>query len=76
VAFPGEIKVFKKCPDCKASLPIQVCLSGAGFYIGQWCNNCGPINRLSVDYYGTREEAQKALDTKTWKRRGTGYHGR
>lgn len=42
-------------------LPIQVLLSGAGYYIGQ-LDDCMPYTRLSVEYWGTQEEAQAALD--------------
>jgi hypothetical protein len=74
MAFPGEIKVIKKCPDCGEKMPVKVCLSGAGYYIGQWCNQCGPFNRLSVDYYGTKQLAQESLDSGKWRRRDSEYH--
>lgn len=42
-------------------LPIKVCMSGAGYYIGQ-LEPCGaPFSRLSYCYYKTREEAEMAL---------------
>ena len=74
MAMDGELTVVKNCPDCGANMPVKVCMSGAGFYIGQWCNNCGPWNRLSYDYYPTQEAAQTLLDNDTWKRRDTDYH--
>jgi hypothetical protein len=41
-------------------LPIQVCHSFAGYYIGQ-LEPCGaPYDRLS-DYFKTKEDAEKAL---------------
>lgn len=49
-------------------LPVQVCRSNAGFYIGQ-LEPCGaPFDRLS-GYYATREEAEKALRA-GWPDRG------
>jgi hypothetical protein len=49
-------------------LPVQVCMSAAGYYIGQ-LEPCGaPFSRLS-GYFKTRAEAEKALDN-GWKDRG------
>lgn len=48
------------CPDCKKPMPIQVCKSAAGYYIGTFCNSCGPYSRES-EYFSTREEAQMYL---------------
>ena len=49
-------------------LPIRVCHSAAGYYIGQ-LEPCGaPFDRLS-GYYKTREEAEKALKA-GWPDRG------
>lgn len=53
---------------------LQVCLSGAGYYIG--CR-AGvedeipgePLSRDSVEYYGTHEEALHALMERTWTQR-------
>lgn len=45
-----------------ADLPVQVCMSAAGYYIGQ-LEPCGaPFSRLSDCYYKTRQEAEKALE--------------
>lgn len=51
--------------------PIVVCVSGAGYYIGQMEPDGSPSTRLSVEYWRTYEEAQDALDNfqfcaKTW----------
>ena len=44
-----------------AELPVKVCMSAAGYYIGQ-LEPCGaPYSRLSDGYYRTRDEAEKAL---------------
>lgn len=51
------------CPDCGVKLELQVLHSGAGYYIGTFCN-CGPYSRES-GYYGTREQAQADLQTFT-----------
>lgn len=73
MALEGEIDVVKNCPDCGKAMPIRVCMSGAGYYIGQYCDQCGPYNRLSY-YYRTRKEAQQELDANTWKHRDTKFH--
>ena len=61
------------CPDCNRHLPLQVLLSGAGYYVGTQCC-CGPYTRES-HYYASRTEAQQALDTDTINFRDAGYHG-
>jgi hypothetical protein len=48
----------------------KVCESGAGFYIGANDEETGePVARDSVEYWGTREEAQASLDNKSWTQR-------
>ena len=68
MALPGETgHIGKKCMDCGRTLFAQVCMSGAGYYIGTMC--CyGPYSRESI-YYPTREIAQEHLDNDTWIRR-------
>jgi hypothetical protein len=34
-----------RCPDCGADMPLQVCSSNAGYYVGRVCDNCGPFSR-------------------------------
>ena len=72
MALPGEIIASGaayngKCPDCGMPMPIKVCQSGAGFYIGTWCDGtdadgmpCGPYSRES-GYYETYALAEAAL---------------
>ena len=60
MALPGEADKVEKCPDCGAKLPVKVCHSHAGYYIGQWCNKCGPICRMS-GYYSSRQYAEREL---------------
>jgi len=74
MALPGELDVEKVCSECGRETPVKVCISGAGYYIGQVCDYCGTISRLSYDYYPTQEAAQTLLDNDTWKRRDTDYH--
>ena len=45
---------------------LDVYRSGAGYYIGTYCN-CGPYTRES-GYYRTRELAQANLDSGTYGR--------
>ena len=47
---------MKKCPSCGNEVPITVCKSHAGYYLGRWCGNCGPLARLS-EYYPTEQAA-------------------
>lgn len=48
------------CDDCIEEMELSVCQSATGFYLGFWCNTCGPHDRVS-DYFGTREKANEAL---------------
>ena len=50
-----------KCRDCEVQLHLQVCRSGAGYYVGTYCG-CGPYSRES-GYYATQFEASAALAT-------------
>jgi hypothetical protein len=67
MALFGETgHIGKTCSDCKTVLIAKVLISGGGFYIGTYCD-CGPFSRESL-YYSSREEAQTALDNKTFSR--------
>lgn len=48
------------CQCCRQSLNLKVCESNGGFYLGHFCDHCGPHDRLS-DYFGTRIEAETVL---------------
>jgi hypothetical protein len=62
MALPGEIgHIDSECMDCGNHLPAKVLKSGAGYYIGTFCNNHGPYSRES-GYYPTREAAQDDLE--------------
>jgi hypothetical protein len=52
----------------KRELPIQVCESGAGFYLGTLVNG-SPFSRESVGYYPTATAAADALRTHSWENR-------
>lgn len=69
MALPGECvrDVETNCVECGAHLEIQVCKSMAGYYVGFWCDRCGPYSRES-GYYQSREEAEKALSRGTCTR--------
>lgn len=68
MAIEGELNGVEgaEC-DCGAKLELGVQMSGAGYYLGYWCDQCGPWSRES-DYFRTRAEAEKALE-----REGTGH---
>ena len=55
--------------DCNEYLELRVCKSNAGYYLGRWCQLCGPHSRQS-GYYRTHEEARHAqiFDCATWRR--------
>ncbi len=60
----GENKTI--CMDCGKELKLQVCFSTA-FYLGFWCNCCGPYSRES-GYFSTEGEALDALDSGVYGR--------
>jgi len=49
-----------KCEDCDSDLPLQVLHSGAGYYIGRHCPQCGPYSR-ETGYYKYRDIAEYTL---------------
>lgn len=49
-------------------LPLQICESAAGFYLGT-ADDSGPVSRESVEYFSTPEQAQHALETGVWNQR-------
>jgi hypothetical protein len=68
MTLPGEtVGAFGRCDDCGAMLPLRVCHSAAGYYVGTWCDACGPYSRES-GYYTKKEEAEKALRTGNYAR--------
>lgn len=60
--LPGEckgIKPYQRC-ECKLMMNLSVLQSAAGYYLGFWCNDCGPYSR-ETEYYATKEEAEHDL---------------
>ena len=51
------------------SLPVEVYISAAGFYIGTASPELGPVSRESVEYWETAEEAIHALENGLWTQR-------
>ena len=51
------------------TLPLQVLSSAAGFYIGTFDPQQGPVSRASVEYWPTHDRAQTAFDNGTWTAR-------
>lgn len=59
--LPGETILSGADPTCCGEqLPFRVLHSGAGFYIGTFCTNCGPYSRES-DYFATEDKAKTTL---------------
>jgi len=54
------------CEDCGVSPDPQVCKSGAGYYVGTYCD-CGPYSRES-GYFKTKEAAEEALGSGSYTR--------
>jgi hypothetical protein len=50
-------------------LPVQVCRSASGFYIGTREENGEPVSRESKEYWPTRQEAERALTSRIWSQR-------
>lgn len=43
-------------------LEVKVLRSGAGFYIGTFCVDHGPVSRISQEYYPTAQVTQAAFE--------------
>ena len=52
------------CMVCSRDLPLSVCQSAAGYYIGTFCEECGPYDRYSM--YGKEKEVENWLRTACW----------
>jgi hypothetical protein len=50
-------------------LPLEVCKSAAGFYLGTLDENGAPFSRESKQYWPTRREAERALTSRDWTQR-------
>ena len=64
--LPGECvggEKETKCTGCGRILPLKVCQSNAGYYIGYNCPNCGPYSRES-GYFSLQAAAEAYL--KEW----------
>lgn len=57
--------------DCGKKLPLKVLESHAGFYLGTFDEEEGPCTRESVEYWPTREKAERAFAECEWSQR---YH--
>jgi len=76
MALEGELNGVEGtiCMDCGAELPLMVCMSAAGYYLGYKCNCCGPYSRES-GYFRSHEEAEKALRGEAERQlRSTGFY--
>jgi hypothetical protein len=69
MTLPGECVNSTKttCHECATELAIDIQKSAAGYYIGFFCQECGPYSRES-GYYQSYEEAEKALSTGSYYR--------
>ena len=59
----GETIATGASPQCCGkTLELKVLSSAAGYYIGTFCDKCGPYSRES-GYFPNRGAAQSALDS-------------
>ncbi len=47
--------------DCGETVHLSVCKSAAGFYLGFYCDVCGPLQRIS-NYYVAEKDAIERLE--------------
>ena len=52
---------------CAVRLRLEVLKSNAGFYIGTFDD--GPCSRESVEYFATKDQAERALAAGSWTQR-------
>ena len=50
-----------KCTLCDTLMPLKVCKSAAGYYLGYFCPKDGPYSR-ETHYWATEAEAKDALE--------------
>ena len=62
MALEGELKGIAGavCGCCGAVLKLQVCCTMAGYYLGYYCDCCGPYSR-ETGYYRSWGEAEQEL---------------
>jgi len=63
------IKTGRLAREFGYKLPLQVCKSAAGYYIGTIDTETGPVSRESEEYWSTKEEADKAMQENTFTQR-------
>jgi hypothetical protein len=82
MALPGEITngaSFATC-TCGSKLPLQVCKSYAGYYLGYICYECCSLYGRESHYFSTKEEALEyhknfMIDNDKSMMRDDKYHG-
>lgn len=79
MVMPGETVASgasTKCPDCGDPLLMGALESGAGWFVGYYCNkwqcDCHPFSRES-GYYPTKEACEAAIASGDFGR-DQGYH--
>ena len=65
--FQGETILSGASPYCCGKhLQFDVLKSGGGYYIGTWCERCGPYSRES-HYFQDKVIAERELTAGTWE---------
>jgi hypothetical protein len=54
---------------CIKGYEIEVLSSGAGYYIGVFDDEVGPVCRISRDYYKNRKIAEEVFKARSWTSR-------
>jgi hypothetical protein len=65
---PAQRRLGALAQRCGRELELDIYYSGAGFYLGTYSED-GPYTRESREYWRTREQAQRALETGQWTQR-------
>jgi hypothetical protein len=65
---PSRRRLGALAQRCRRELDLDVYYSGAGFYLGTYTED-GPYTRESQEYWRTREQAQRALESGQWTQR-------
>lgn len=65
----AETPIGQLASQAGKRLPVQVCCSGAGYYVGTHDEQGLPFSRESAEYWPTAEAAESALADGTWSQR-------
>lgn len=64
----SSLKIGRLAAQSGYRLPLEVLQSANGFYLGT-ADQEGPVSRESMEYFPTRQAADKALESGQWTQR-------